>query len=121
MQVIDLNHIALPVNDLHQSVYFYHNQLGLELIQRPNFDFDGAWIKLGATQELHLIAKLRHITNQAPRERHFALQVKSIDEAEKTLKGSGIKFDNKKKRPDGAWQIFLQDPDGYFIELCELV
>jgi hypothetical protein len=24
----------------------------------------------------------------------------------------------KKKRPDGAWQIFLNDPDGHTIELC---
>jgi hypothetical protein len=24
------------------------------------------------------------------------------------------------QRPDGAWQIFLRDPDGHFIELFKL-
>jgi hypothetical protein len=25
-----------------------------------------------------------------------------------------------KQRPDGMWQIFIQDPDGHYIELTEL-
>ena len=29
-------------------------------------------------------------------------------------------FEPPKRRPDGARQIFLRDPDGYFIEICEL-
>jgi hypothetical protein len=33
------------------------------------------------------------------------------------LKKTGVAFRPRKQRPDGAWQIFLSDPDGHFIEL----
>jgi hypothetical protein len=33
------------------------------------------------------------------------------------LKKVGAEFRPKKQRPDGAWQIFLRDLDGHFIEL----
>ncbi len=120
MQVIDLNHVALTVSDLTHSIHFYHKKLGLPLMDRPDFDFDGAWLRIGATQELHLISRAPTVDNKAPRDHHFAIQVRSIDEAEKRLQDEGITFEPKKLRPDGAWQIFLQDPDGYFIELCQI-
>jgi len=31
-----------------------------------------------------------------------------------------LEFLGPKLRPDGVQQIFLQDPDGYWIEFCEL-
>ncbi len=120
MQIIDLNHVAVTVSDLAKSIYFYNKQLGLPLLDRPNFDFDGAWLSIGKYQELHLISRDPAVDNKAPRDHHFAIQVKSIEEAELLLNAEGIRHEEKKKRPDGAWQIFLRDPDGYFIEICQL-
>jgi lactoylglutathione lyase len=31
-----------------------------------------------------------------------------------------VNFMGPKQRPDGIWQIFVQDPDGHYIELTEL-
>ena len=120
MQIIDLNHVAIHVNDLSASISFYRDKIGLEEMSRPDFDFGGAWFRLGTQQELHLIEGRKEPTNSLQRGAHFALQVKSIEKTEEFLTGRQVKYRPKRQRPDGAWQIFLQDPDGYFIELCEL-
>ena len=120
MEILELNHVALHVKDLSESISFYKNKMGLEEMPRPDFDFKGAWFRLGQQQELHLIEGRKDAINSLRRGNHFALQVPSIREAEASLIAADVKYQPKIQRPDGAWQIFLQDPDGYFIELCEL-
>ena len=44
---------------------------------------------------------------------HFAVQVGSIEEAEAVLRRNGVAYRPRKHRPDGAWQIFLADPDDH--------
>jgi catechol 2,3-dioxygenase-like lactoylglutathione lyase family enzyme len=119
MHIIELNHVALEVADLSSSILFYR-QLGLPLIPRPAFDFKGAWFRLGSVQELHLIAGREKPVNSAKRGSHFALRVQSLEEAIESLRKSGIAFQGPFDRPDGARQIFLTDPDGYVIELCQI-
>lgn len=120
MEILDLNHVAIHVSDLSASISFYKDKLGLEQIARPDFDFGGAWFRLGTRQELHLIAGRKAPVNSLQRGTHFALQVSAIQKVEDQLKRANVTHNPKKQRPDGTWQIFLQDPDGYFIELCEL-
>ena len=55
MKTTQLNHVALHVADVDKSCAFYRDVLQLEPMPRPNFDFPGAWFRLGADQELHLI------------------------------------------------------------------
>jgi len=117
MRVTQLNHVALHVADNDRSVAFYRDVLHLPLIPRPDFNFPGAWFRIGADQELHLIGRSPE-TDTPPRERHFALMVVDIDNAASELREKGIEFGGPKPRPDGAMQIFLRDPDGHVIELC---
>ena len=51
----ELNHVALHVADVKKSCEFYRGTLKLEPMERPAFDFPGAWFRLGEFQELHLI------------------------------------------------------------------
>ena len=95
--------------------------LGLEKIKRPDFDFPGEWYRLGSTQELHLIAGRNDKVNSSKRGNHFALGVKNMDLAESFLKERGIPFTVRQTRPDGAFQIYCEDPDGYWIEFCQNV
>ena len=118
MQILELNHVAIYVKDVEKSVAFYKEVLGLALLPRPAFDFPGAWFRLGKSQELHLIGNRSDDVYQNKR-RHFALRVTSTEEAEKKLKRKGVTYSGPGRRPDGAIQLFLQDPDGYFIELFE--
>lgn len=118
MTILNLNHIALHVEDLDASTVFYRDKLGLLPIKRPDFDFPGAWFRLGISQELHLIAGRTEPVASHSRKTHFALEVEDVEEARKYLALSGLNMVGPKKRPDGAWQIFITDPDGYWIECC---
>ena len=118
MKIAELNHVAIHVEDVERSVQFYSRVLKLESLPRPAFDFPGAWMRLGARQELHIIGERTHPVHSHNRGTHFALMVDEIDAWETHLFAEKAQFLPKKARPDGAWQIFVQDPDGYFVELC---
>jgi lactoylglutathione lyase len=120
METLDLNHVALHVRDLEASVEFYSARLGLAPIPRPDFDFPGAWFRLGESQELHLIAGRDGDVRSHRRGSHFALGVASIAEAEAELTAQGLSFEGRFVRPDGAYQIYVYDPDGYAIEFCQV-
>jgi catechol 2,3-dioxygenase-like lactoylglutathione lyase family enzyme len=117
MRITQLNHVAVHVRDVDASVAFYRDVLGLTLMPRPAFDFPGAWFRIGVDQELHLIGR-EPSSDSIPRERHTALMVDDMPAWERHLRQRGIAIRGPKPRPDGALQIFLQDPDGHVIELC---
>ncbi len=118
MEFQELNHVALLVSDLHRSCEFYLRVLKLQPMPRPAFDFPGAWFRLGKQQELHLIGGSTTAPVSGSRSNHFALLTHDIDDWEKHLTSVAADYRPKKRRPDGAWQIFLRDPDGHVIELC---
>lgn len=118
MQIRELNHVAIEVADVERAVDFYSRVLRLESLPRPAFNFPGHWFRLGQTQELHIIGPRGEPTHAGSRGNHFALMVDDIDAWEAQLTRTGAQFMPKKSRPDGAFQIFVQDPDGHFIELC---
>lgn len=120
MQVLQLNHVALHVADVDASVGFYRDVLKLPRIERPAFDFPGAWFRLGADQELHLIGDRDKPVHSHHRGGHLALLVDQLDEFESHLDACGAKRLARKTRPDGALQTFVQDPDGHWVELCVL-
>lgn len=119
MKISELNHIALEVADVARSVAFYE-KLGLEQKQRPAFDFEGAWFKLGEFQELHLIGGRSKPVNSAKKGSHYALRVASLQEVRAHLQAVDVPYLGPVTRPDGASQVFISDPDGYYIEFCQL-
>ncbi len=125
VRVID--HVTFVVKDLERSRAFYVDLLGMEQVTRPDFDFQGLWFKAGTTL-IHLI--LEHEKSgpagifkpeklQSSRTHHIAFLVDDCPDAyEKAKAHTGVKFASElKKRPDGAWQLFLEDPDGHVIEV----
>jgi len=116
MKILELNHVAIHVADVKRSSTFYRDVLWLESLPRPAFDFPGAWFRLGATQELHLIGR-RGPVALVEGNSHFALLVEDMTAWQKHLEQAGAEFRPMQQRPDGAWQIFLRDPDGHFVEL----
>jgi lactoylglutathione lyase len=117
MTIRELNHVAIYVADVKRSSEFYQRVLKLEPIARPAFSFPGAWFRLGTNQELHLISNLRSPFFPSHENNHFALRVDELDPWEKHLAEVGADFALRKQRPDGAWQVFLRDPDGHVVEL----
>jgi len=117
MKNFELNHVAIHVKDVEASCEFYRQVLQLEPIPRPAFTFPGAWFRLGTHQELHLIGDRTEPVHSHNRGNHFALRVDNLDEWEQHLHQLGAEYRPRKMRPDGAWQVFLRDPDGHFVEL----
>ncbi|TWU60072.1 Lactoylglutathione lyase [Rubripirellula tenax] len=119
MKVLQLNHVALHVADVPRSVEFYRDTLRLPVMPRPDFDFPGAWFRLGVDQELHLIGDRMDPVYSHHRGGHLALIVDDLDPWETHLDAKGATRLPRKTRPDGALQTFVQDPDGHWIELCK--
>ena len=127
INVKHIDHISLVVADVEASRQFYVELLGMSEVARPNFDFQGAWFQAGATL-IHLIAEHDRsgpagfpdgVVKKSSRNHHFAFEVADATAAAESLKRQGIPLiDDAKKRPDGAVQVFLQDPDGHVVELC---
>lgn len=120
MNIIDLNHVALHVKDVDLSAAFYGEKIGLPGMARPDFTFPGAWFRIGAAQELHLIAGRQRDAVADKRGTHFALQVDAIEEAWDRLKERGVEPYSRQTRPDGAFQFYVTDPDGHVIEFCQV-
>ena len=117
MKIQELNHVAIHVSDVEESCRFYREVLRLAPLPRPAFRFPGAWFRLGASRELHLIGDRAEPVFSHNRGNHFALQVEDIDAWERHLESLGAASLPRQRRPDGATQIFLRDPDGHVIEL----
>ncbi|MCO8122955.1 VOC family protein [Stieleria sp. TO1_6] len=118
MQVKQLNHVALHVADVQRSVVFYRDAMCLPVMDRPAFDFPGAWFRLGVDQELHLIGDRSQAVHSSHRGTHVAFVVDDLDAWEKHLDQMDANRLPRRIRPDGAHQTFVQDPDGHWIELC---
>ncbi|MCO6456500.1 MAG: VOC family protein [Pirellulaceae bacterium] len=118
MKTLQLNHVALHVQDVPRSCQFYREVLQLAELPRPAFSFPGAWFQLGSDQELHLIGDRQQPVVSASRGNHYALMVDDLDAWERHLQRLGVAYQPRRTRPDGAYQVFLQDPDGHTIELC---
>jgi len=113
------NHVALQIYDIEKSRVFYSETLGLEEIPAPAFDYPVIWFSLGNGREVHLIGGKSETPIISVRSNHFALEVSDIYLAGKILKENGANCLPIKSRPDGILQLFLTDPDGNFIELCQ--
>jgi glyoxylase I family protein len=127
-----IHHVTLPVTDLERSRRFYRDVLGLREIERPPFDFPGAWFAIGSgANHLHLIVSetstFREGKGLDSRDAHFALRVPSYLDAKAELEAKG--YSTEKDRLDllaleasphataGFPQLYILDPDRNVIEI----
>jgi glyoxylase I family protein len=121
VDVETLHHVALCVTDLERAKRFYGDVLGLEELERPPFDFPGAWYALGDRQ-LHLIVHtsprtLRGTTEVDSRDGHLALRVADYDETLKHLRANSVEVLERRTNVTPWSQLYVTDPDGNVIEL----
>jgi glyoxylase I family protein len=130
MEIQAIHHVSLPVTDLERSRRFYREILGLHEIERPPFDFPGAWFALGDGQ-LHLIvhgeATFRGAKGLDSRDVHVAVRVESFNAALDFLESQGYDSEADARDPmtmrvsphatAGFPQIYILDPDRNVIEI----
>ena len=94
----------------------------MQQIPEPFNDGRHNWFRIGAHSQLHVVSGAKvvipHDINI-----HLAFKVASLPGFTKHLDELLIKYGNWQgvksiqMRPDGIGQIYLQDPDGYWIEV----
>lgn len=118
-----IDHIALLVRDLDESIRFLTETLGLTEMPNPMGGTTIRWIEIGDGRRFHVQAgdtSRVHVEKQT----HFALTASDLDAVIARFRTQGIAFADMKgtpnavnTRPDGMRAIFLQDPNGYWFEI----
>jgi lactoylglutathione lyase len=122
-----LMHVMLRVGDLDRSLTFYTEQLGMKLLHRNDFPearFTLAFVGYGDADS-HTVLELTHNWDTSAYEHgsaygHLALSSSDIYGLCAQLEKRGVKV----VRPPGPMKggpelAFIEDPDGYKIELIQ--
>ena len=112
MQLQGIHHVSINVKDVDAAVGFYVDLLGMELLERPNFGFPGAWMRAGE-QEVHLLGV--H-SGPPPKEQHFAFKVADVDEVKAALEAAGRSCSEPMEITGVCRQAFTHDPSGNLVE-----
>jgi catechol 2,3-dioxygenase-like lactoylglutathione lyase family enzyme len=123
MTMLRLDHIALLVRDLDESVGFYTALPGITEIANPMGGTHIRWLEYASGQRFHLQAgdiRAVHVEKAT----HFAFSADDFDAVLATLTAAGLVYGDFKGnpgainvRPDGMRAVFLQDPNGYWVEI----
>ena len=120
-----LNHMSLRVRNLTASATFYQDVLLL-----PEIDCGAAlthirWFGLGAGQSIHLIEgdfSKTFVTIST----HFCISPADYEGMVRHLRAKGVVYcdyagqqGKEQLRADGVRSVYVQDPDGYWIEINE--
>lgn len=115
-----LHHVARVTRRPGESTAFYRDVLGFKELERPGFNFRGAWLYNYGLQ-IHVIENVdaapdpdRKIDSRGD---HLAFHVSDIELAKEGLRARQIEF-HEQVNAGGIHQIFFRDPDGHFIELA---
>ena len=127
-----IDHIAIAVVDLEQSILFYRDVLGLELVERRqtegkttgmlsavfsagNFTI----VLLQGTSEESQVS--RYVQEYGPGVQHVALAVDNLEEAADKLRSQGFDFATNLINGNGLKQIFSKRDknSGMMYELIE--
>ncbi len=117
------DHYAINVTDLDRSAEFYMKTFALDTIYNGTGNDRRVWMSLGEGMALHIIETDRADVTTT-KGVHLCMAVNDFDGFVKHLRDQNIAFETwtgekmkSNKRPDGVQQVYVQDPDGYWIEV----
>lgn len=118
-----IDHLAIVVDDLQRSTSFYEDVFGLTEITNQTQNPDIRWYQFADGVELHIIKRSKEGI-RVKKDLHLAVAINNLDAFMKMLDEKGVAYENwpgkpaqSNTRPDGIRQVYLQDPDGYWIEV----
>jgi lactoylglutathione lyase len=124
MKVQKLLHTRMRVSDLDQTINFYTNILGLEVLERKVSPRGSqlAFLRVPNSEELIELTSFPPSGPVKVQEDlvHLAFQVESLDDTIASLNVQGVKItDGPTQTSSGSRFIFIDAPDGYEVELIE--
>jgi lactoylglutathione lyase len=121
-------HTMIRVNDLEESLRFYCDSLGMMLLRKkdyPSGRFTLAFVGYGS-EESHAVIELTYNWDIRQYELgtafgHIALGVEGLVETCERLRARGVKIAREPgpMKHGGSEIAFVEDPNGYRIELIE--
>lgn len=121
---LTLQHTTIVVSDFVVSKKFYIEILGLKDLGVDWLPKNQMFLSLGNNLELHM-GEVEGVEINPSNFNHFAISTNDLDSYLDYLNSKGVihyslggaKEKFIQKRPDGVRQTFIQDPDGYWIEI----
>jgi len=118
-----IDHFAIVVDDVDKSAKFYDNILGLEETPHPDKKPGFRWFMIDDSSQIHLIQK-EFTPFEKNKSMHLCLSTQDLDAVITHLKSNNVPYwdwPGKESavtlRTDGVRQIYIQDPDAYWIEI----
>jgi catechol 2,3-dioxygenase-like lactoylglutathione lyase family enzyme len=118
-----IDHYSMVVKDPGITGDFYAEILGLEEIPHPDKAEGFRWFSIDGVSQLHLIKKDTLPVGKSKSE-HLCLSTSSLDGLMDFLEGAKVPYwdwqgraNAVTLRTDGVRQIYLQDPEGNWIEV----
>ena len=112
-----INHVSVNARDIQESIDFYVDLLGAELLPTPNFGFPVAWLGLDNTQ-LHLFERDLKPTSH----HHLGITVDDLEPVYRAAERRGA-FDHESfgnhlvELPGDVVQMYVRDPAGNLVEI----
>ena len=124
MKVKKFLHTRMRVSDMEQTIQFYTDVLGLEVLERKVSPRGShlAFLKVPNSEELIELTSFPPSGPVRVQEDlvHLAFQVESLDDTIASLNAQGVKItDGPTQSSSGSRFIFIDAPDGYEVELIE--
>jgi lactoylglutathione lyase len=124
MRVKKLLHTRMRVSDMDQTINFYTNVLGLEVLERKVSPRGShlAFLKVPNSEELIELCSFPPSGPVRVQEDliHLAFQVERLDDVIEQLGTKQIRItDGPTTSSSGSRFIFIDAPDGYEVELIE--
>ena len=126
---MQLLHTMIRVNNLDESLKFYCDALGMKLLRKndyPGGEFTLAFVGYGGEKN-NTVIELTHNWGTSSYEQgnafgHLAIGVDDIYKVCDELKAKGVKVVREAgpMKHGGAVIAFIEDPNGYKIELIDL-
>jgi lactoylglutathione lyase len=124
LKITKLLHTRMRVGDMDQTIAFYTEVLGLEVLERKVSPRGShlAFLRVPNSEELIELCSFPPSGPVKVQEDlvHLAFQVESLDETIAALQQRGIRItDGPTTTSSGSRFIFIDAPDGYEVELIE--
>ena len=113
-----LNHLALPVRDPERSAQFYADLFNMEITSSSP---EMAFLKtVGSTDMIALNrSKVEVVSGRESMHFGFMVDPEQFDAALRTIEEKSVKKVSEPGRRGIGRYIFIEDPDGYTVEIFE--
>ena len=119
-----IDHVLVLTDDIEATRSFYCDALGLEVGDRPSFEFSGYWLCLEGVPYVHVADRAEYEAQAArlglgvgPAVDHVAFGGRDYDELAARLDAAGVAAVENVVPGGSLRQLYVTDPNGVRVEL----